>query len=72
MPEIATSQISVNRRFVTEAELAQQTGISKRTLQKWRLFGRGPRYVKLHGAIRYSIADFDDWVKVCPQGGGHE
>jgi predicted DNA-binding transcriptional regulator AlpA len=64
------ADISVLRRFLTEAQVADVTHISQRTLQKWRLFGHGPRYVKLRGAVRYEWADVEAWIESCPVGGG--
>jgi hypothetical protein len=43
------------RRFVSECELEQITGIPRRTWQKHRLFKRGPRYYKIYGSIRYDL-----------------
>jgi predicted DNA-binding transcriptional regulator AlpA len=63
--------ISVVRRFLTTEQVAEITGISKRTLEKWRGFpGMGPRWRRLHGAVRYDSADIDAWLDSCPAGGG--
>jgi predicted DNA-binding transcriptional regulator AlpA len=51
------------RRFLSEVELEQLTGISRRTWQKHRLFNRGPRYYKIHGSIRYDIDEVLAWIK---------
>jgi excisionase family DNA binding protein len=65
------ANIAVAKRFLTEEELAQLTGISVRTLQKWRIFARGPRFKKLGGkAVRYDRGDIDEWLASCPSGGG--
>lgn len=37
-------------------------GLSKSTLEKLRVFGGGPRYLKLGKAVRYRIEDLDAWV----------
>jgi hypothetical protein len=37
-------------------------GLSVRTLQKWRLQGNGPRFLKLGQAVRYDPADLDDYI----------
>ncbi len=61
---------SVPKRFYSERDLSVYSGIAVRTLQSWRLRGIGPRWVKLGGAVRYDLADFDAWVATCEAGGG--
>lgn len=51
------------RKFVNEVELGEIVGLSRRTLQKHRLEGHGPKFYKLHGAVRYALADVADWIK---------
>jgi predicted DNA-binding transcriptional regulator AlpA len=58
-----SSNLHFQRRFVSEVELEQLTGISRRTWQKHRLFNRGPRYYKIHGSIRYDIEEVVAWIK---------
>ena len=58
-----SSNFHFQRRFVSEVELEQLTGISRRTWQKHRLFNRGPRYYKIHGSIRYDIEEVVAWIK---------
>lgn len=43
--------------YMSERQLAAYWGISARTLQRWRIEGRGPRYVKLGRSVRYRIVD---------------
>ncbi len=45
--------------FLNQIELATRWGISRRTLEKWRWLGKGPRYFKLSNRIRYSVADIE-------------
>jgi hypothetical protein len=58
-----------HRQFVTDAELETLTGIKQRTWQKHRLFNRGPRWFKLHGAVRYDIAEVLAWIDAHAAGG---
>jgi len=53
-----------------ERELAETYGLSRRTCQRWRLEGRGPRWIKLHGCVRYKIEDITEWIAGAPAGGG--
>jgi predicted DNA-binding transcriptional regulator AlpA len=57
------SPLQLQRRFVTELELEQVTGISRRTWQKHRLLNRGPRYYKIHGSIRYEFEEVLTWIR---------
>ena len=58
-----SSHLQFQRRFVSELELEQVTGISRRTWQKQRLLNRGPRYYKIHRSIRYDLEEVVTWIK---------
>jgi predicted DNA-binding transcriptional regulator AlpA len=58
-----SSPLQFQRRFVSEIELEQVTGISRRTWQKQRLLNRGPRYYKIHGSVRYDLEEVVNWIK---------
>ena len=49
-------------RFLSEDETCQMTGLSKSTHQKLRTKKRGPRFVRLGRAVRYSLWDVQDWL----------
>ncbi len=51
-------------RLVTERDAAELLGVSVRTLQKWRLQGNGPRFVKLGRAVRYDRRDLEEYIEV--------
>jgi len=63
MQRNGSSPFRLQRRFVSEVELEQLTGISRRTWQKHRLFNRGPCYYRIHGSIRYDIEEVLAWIK---------
>jgi len=63
------SSFHLQRRFVSEIELEQLTGISRRTWQKHRLLSRGPRYYKIHGSVRYDLEEVVAWIKSPPVSG---
>lgn len=44
---------------LNERELADRWGLSPRTLQRWRVEGRGPSYLKLGGRISYRLSDIE-------------
>jgi len=56
--------------LLTDVELAKYYGISIATIRKWRLTGKGPRWIKLCGTlVRYPIEDADAWLASQPGGG---
>jgi hypothetical protein len=67
-PQVTTNTSPV-RRFVSDAEIEATFGISRRTLQNWRVFGRGPIYRKFGNSVRYDIADLEAWIQGLPTGG---
>jgi len=58
-----SSPLQFQRRFVSEIELEQVTGISRRTWQKQRLLNRGPRYYKIQSSVRYDLEEVVAWIK---------
>lgn len=57
-------------RLLSEQQVEQIFGLKARTLQRWRLENRGPRYRKLHGLVRYDVRDLESWIEAAPGGGG--
>jgi len=47
-------------------------GISVGTVRRWKLFGKGPRYRKIGGSVRYALNDLHEWLNACPSGGQKE
>lgn len=41
---------------------ASYLGMSKSTLEKTRVFGGGPKYLKLGHLVRYRQQDLDEWM----------
>ena len=48
--------------LLTQREAASVLRLSERTLERWRVAGIGPRFVRLNHAIRYRQADLDAHV----------
>ena len=44
-------------------EAAARVRLSKNTLERFRLQGTGPTYLKLGGAVRYREIDLDAWLE---------
>lgn len=53
--------------LVDEAAAAVGLGgekpLSVKTLQAWRLYRRGPRYLKIGRSVRYRVGDLRDWLE---------
>jgi predicted DNA-binding transcriptional regulator AlpA len=48
--------------YVDEKELAQRTGVSRRTWQKYRVMGVGPPYRKLERRVLYLWSEVRAWI----------
>ena len=49
--------------LLTETEAAKIIGFSPRTLQRWRIDGNGPKFLRISPrAIRYLREDLDSWI----------
>jgi hypothetical protein len=48
--------------LLTSREVAALLSVSVRSLERWRVAGIGPRFVRLNHAIRYRQADLDAHV----------
>jgi predicted DNA-binding transcriptional regulator AlpA len=56
-----TTKAALLSTLLTEAQVAEKWGLSRKTLQAWRIKGGGPKYVKMGRSVRYSedaLAEF--------------
>jgi predicted DNA-binding transcriptional regulator AlpA len=53
------TQTVIGARRLTEREVAERFGLSRRTLQQWRIRGVGPKYLKLGASVRYALDDIE-------------
>lgn len=73
---VAKRNVDLSRPLVTTPRAAELLGVSPKTVEDWRLKGRGPRFIRLGKAIRYSMKDLEDFVaasvasSTSDQGGG--
>ena len=50
--------------LITTAQAAQYLGLkTKNTLEHWRSARRGPAFVRVGAAIKYRIADLEQWLE---------
>ena len=45
------------------SQAAKYLGLAKSTVQKMRVYGGGPRFLKLNRSVRYRTEDLDDWIR---------
>jgi predicted DNA-binding transcriptional regulator AlpA len=50
-------------RYIRTQEAAQFLGLSRRTLEKHRVYGTGPQFRKLGGRVVYRIEDLHAWAE---------
>ena len=48
--------------LLTQREAASVLRLSERTLERWRVAGIGPRFIRLNHSIRYCQQDLDAHV----------
>ncbi len=46
-------------------QAADYLGVSKSFLDKARIYGGGPQYMRFGRSIVYSTADLDEWARSC-------
>ena len=51
--------------FLNEKQLAARWGIERKTIQKFRYQGGGPRFHKIGGSVRYAISDVLSFEETC-------
>jgi excisionase family DNA binding protein len=48
--------------LLTQNQVAERISVSVRTLERFRVSGDGPRFVKAGRLVRYRVEDVDAWV----------
>lgn len=49
-------------RLLRQREVAELLHVSTRTLEKWRVSGHGPRFVKVGRGCLYRVEDIESWL----------
>jgi excisionase family DNA binding protein len=49
--------------YLSERQVAEALNLSVRTLQRWRLEGRGPLFVRIGRAVRYPQSEIEKFLK---------
>lgn len=53
------------RTLLKTREAARRVALSPRTLERLRVTGGGPEFVKMGHAVRYSVPKLKKWLKKC-------
>jgi excisionase family DNA binding protein len=54
--------VEAEMRLLTQREAASALRLSERTLERLRVQGGGPLYVKAGRSVRYRESDLEDWI----------
>ena len=57
------SNSQLEKRTLTDVEVAARLGVSRFTVRSWRLKGTGPRFLKMGRAVRYRPEDVDEYER---------
>lgn len=60
--ESRTPLIAAPPTTLTTDAAAAYVGLASKTLEKRRIAGTGPKFLKLGRAVRYRVADLDVWL----------
>lgn len=56
-------------RWLNERAAARLVDMSVSSLRRWRRLGKGPKFVKLYGSVKYRADDVEAWLSTRPTGG---
>jgi transposase-like protein len=63
MSDIAEHARVLLNGYVDEEDLAQEFGVTKQTVRRWRRQMRGPPWGLTPGGVRYPIAEGREWLR---------
>ena len=55
--------IHSEQKLLKEHEAAERLSLEVATLRRWRWAGKGPRFLKIEGAVRYDPNDISEFVE---------
>lgn len=55
-------QLNTRKGLINERECADYRGCSLSKVQKERMRGDGPPFVKMNHLVRYRLQDVDEWI----------
>lgn len=48
-----------------QLQLAERWGLSPKTLERWRVIGTGPKYIRLPGKVIYRLCGIEAYENSC-------
>lgn len=61
-PETPNELLARPRRKLNTRAAAAYSGLARSTLEKLRVFGGGPDYIKIGRRVVYDLADLEQWL----------
>src|SRR5690606_1104448 len=72
LPETERSWAPIHHKEFTmttthfdQLQLAERWGLSPKTLERWRVIGTGPKYIRLPGKVIYRLSDIEAYENEC-------
>jgi len=62
MPHI-DNDCTLPQRYITETQLEQITQRNKKSWQRDRMSGNGPKFIRAGGKILYDLRDVEEWLE---------
>ena len=56
---------SAPHKLLTTPQAAEYLELSEETLEKRRVYGQPPKFVRLGRSVRYRMSDLDQWAAEC-------
>ena len=53
------------RTLLNTEQAARRVALSPRTLERFRVTGGGPEFVKMGHTVRYAVSKLDEWIQKC-------
>ena len=69
---MTTSSQSIPPRYLRTPEAARLLGLSERTLEKHRVYGTGPTFLKLGGRVVYAVDALTTWAEQASRTSTHD
>lgn len=62
---IHLKEFSMTTTHFDQLQLAERWGLSPKTLERWRVIGTGPKYIRLPGKVIYRLCDIEAYENEC-------
>ena len=69
---MTTASQSIPPRYLRTPEAARLLGLSERTLEKHRVYGTGPTFLKLGGRVVYAVDALTTWAEQASRTSTHD